>query len=144
MNIWKRGDYWGLLILPPDRMPHGVEENEWLAAVAGLENTGQWQAAAIGYTTALERWDESFVAWMGLGNSKYNLRDLASSAEAFSRATLLQPENGMAFNNFAHVLAEQGRRQEALFAAQRAVDLGGPFINTFRQTLKEVQLMSIH
>jgi hypothetical protein len=139
MNIWRRSDYWGLLVLPPDRMPDGVEENKWLAAVAGLENTGQWQAAAIGYATALKRWDESFAGLMGLGNSKYNLRDLDASAEAFRRATLLQPENGMAFNNLAQVLAEQGKQQEALSMAQHAVELGGPFIKTFRQTLAEIQ-----
>jgi hypothetical protein len=49
----------------------------------------------------------------------------------------------MAFNNLAHVLAEQGRLQEALTAAQRAVDLGGPFIDTFRQTLEEVKLIPL-
>jgi hypothetical protein len=140
-NIWQRGDYWGLLVLPPGQLPEQAEEEEWLAAVAGLENTGQWQAAAIGYATALKRWDESFVAWMGLGNSEYNLHDLDSSAEAFYQATLLRPENGMAFNNRAHVLAEQGKRIEALSAAQRAVDLGGPFLDTFRQTLEDVKQM---
>jgi tetratricopeptide (TPR) repeat protein len=144
MNIWQRGDYWGLLVLPPDRMPASVEEKEWLDAVAALENTGQWQTAAIGYVTALERWDKSFVAWMGLGNSKYNLHDLDASAKAFYQATLLQPENGMGFNNLAHVLAEQGQWQAALTAAQHAVDLGGPFIDTFRQTLEEVKILGMH
>lgn len=141
MNIWQRSEYWSLMVLPPDRMPNGVEEEDWLAAVAGLENAGQWQAAAIGYATALKRWNASFVAWMGLGNSKYTLHDLDTAAEAFYQATLLQPENGMAFNNRAHVLAEQGKLQEALTAAQSAVALGGPSIDIFRQTLEEVKLM---
>lgn len=139
MNIWKRSGYWGLLVLPPNRIPRGGGEEEWLAAVSGLENTRKWQAAALGYATALERWDKSFVAWMGLGNSKYNLNDLNASAEAFYQATLLQPENGMVFNNLAHVLAEQGKHKEALVAAQRAVKLGGSHINTFRQTLREIK-----
>lgn len=138
-NIWRRGEYWGLLVLPPDRLPEVAEEEEWLTAVAGLENAGQWPASAIGYATALKRWEESFVAWMGLGNSLYNLHDLDSAAEAFYQATLVQPENGMPFNNWAHVLAEQGKRQEALTAAQRAVDLGGPFHDTFVQTLEEIK-----
>ena len=141
-NIWRRGEYWGLLVLPPDRLPEVAEEEEWLTAVAGLENAGQWPASAIGYATALKRWEESFVAWMGLGNSLYNLHDLDSAAEAFYQATLVQPENGMPFNNWAHVLAEQGKRQEALTAAQRAVDLGGPLHDTFVQTLEEIRLMT--
>jgi hypothetical protein len=143
-NTWKRGDYWGLIVLPPNRLPELAEESKWIAAVAGLENAGQWQAAATGYATALERWGRSFVAWIGLGNSKYNLKELDSSAEAFYRATQLQPENGLAYNNLAYVLAEQGKREEALIAAQRAVDLGGPFQDTFRQTLDEVKRMEMN
>ena len=141
-NIWRRGEDWGLLVLPPDRLPEVAEEDEWLTAVAGLEHVEQWPASAIGYATALERWEESFVAWMGLGNSLYNLHDLDSAAEAFYQATLVQPENGMPFNNWAHVLAEQGKRQEALTAAQRAVDLGGPFHDTFVQTLEEIKRLT--
>lgn len=140
MNIWRRSDYWGLLVLPPDQMPTERNEVEWLAAVAGLEQAGQWQAAATGYATALSRWETSFAAWMGLGNSRYSLHDLDGSAEAFYQATLLQPENGMAFNNLAHVLAEEGKQDAALAAAQRAVDLGGTFLDTYRQTLEEIEL----
>ncbi|MGK2908011.1 MAG: PA2778 family cysteine peptidase [Desulfuromonadales bacterium] len=141
MNIWQRSEYWGLLVLPPERLPAQAEEIVWLDAVAGLEKAGQWQAAATGYATALKRWKASFVAWMGLGNSSYSLHDLEGSAEAFHQATLLQPANGLAFNNLAHVLEEQGKHQEALAAAQRAVDLGGLFLEIFRQTLKDINEM---
>jgi hypothetical protein len=41
----------------------------------------------------------------------------------------------------AYVLAEQGKWNEALTAAQRAVDLSGPFQETFRQTLDEIKGM---
>ncbi len=139
MNIWQRGEYWGLLVLPPDRLPAGVGEGDWLEAVAGLERTDQWQGAETGYGRALKRWPESYAAWMGLGNSRYSLHDLAGSAEAFRRATLLQPENGIPFNNLAHVLNIQGKRNEALDAAQRAVDLGGPLLDNFLQTLEEIK-----
>jgi tetratricopeptide (TPR) repeat protein len=139
MNIWQRGEYWGLLVLPPDRLPAGAKEKEWLAAVAGLEKSGQWRAAANGYATALKRWHQSFAAWMGLGNSYFDLNRLDDSVKAFHQATLLQPGNGMAFNNLAHVLAEQSKWGEARAAAQRAVELGGPFIGTFRQTLEEIK-----
>lgn len=143
LNIWERGEYWGLLVLPPDRLPAGVTEEAWLEAVAGLERAEQWREAAIGYDTALKRWKQSFGAWMGLGNSRYGLRDHAGAAKAFRRATLLQPESGMAFNNLAHVLSEQGKRKEALAAAQRAVELGGPLLDSFRQTLEKIKAMPV-
>ena len=143
-NIWKRGEYWGLLVLSPNQLPGIVEEEKWLTAVAGLEKAGQWQAAATGYATALKRWNNSFISWMGLGNSKYNLHEFASSADAFYQATLIQPENGMAYNNLAHVLAKQGKLNEALIAAQRAVDHGGPSQDTFRQTLEEIKRIKLN
>lgn len=142
MNIWKRSEYWGLLVLPPNRLPGKAEEGAWLEAVAGLERTGELQAATVAYAAALKRWPESFAAWMGLGNSRYSLNDLPGAARAFRRATSLKPENGMAFNNLAHVLAKQGKRKEALTAAQRAVTLGGPYLDSFRQTLQEIEATS--
>ncbi|MDT8443016.1 MAG: PA2778 family cysteine peptidase [Desulfuromonadales bacterium] len=138
MNIWRRSDFWGLLVLPPDRLPASGEVAAWLAAVAGLERTGKTQAAATGYTVALQRWPQSFAAWMGLGNSTYSLHDLDGAAEAFHQATQIEPDNGIAWNNLAHVLAEQGKQQQALAAARRAVDLGGPLRATFEQTLMEI------
>lgn len=144
MNLWQRSEYWGLLVLPPDRLPATGEEEPWLAAVAGLERTGQPREAAVAYAAALNRWPESFAAWMGLGNSRYNLHDLAGAAEAFGRATRLQPENGMAYNNLAQVFSEQGKHQEALAAAQRAVTLGGPLLEIFRQTLEEITAAQAH
>jgi len=139
LNVWKRGEFWGLLVLPPDRLPATADEGGWLEAVAGLERTGQWQGAAVGYSAALKRWPDSFAAWMGLGNSRYSLHDLAGSAEAFRRATLLQPKNGIPFNNLALVLSSQGKQEEALAAAQRAVDLGGPLRDKYLETLEEIK-----
>ncbi len=75
MNVWQRGEYWGLLVLPPDRLPARVGEGDWLEAVAGLERADQWQGAADGYSAGLKRWPNSFAAWMGLGNSRYSLHD---------------------------------------------------------------------
>ena len=141
LNIWQRGEYWGLLVLPPNRLPNKVEEGDWLDAVAGLEKTGQWRGAAIGYATAMKRWPQNYAACMGLGNGRYSLHDLPGAAEAFRRATLLEPKNGMAFNNLAQVFSEQGKRKEALAMAQRAVELGGPLLENFRQTLGKIKAM---
>ncbi|MGD8668032.1 MAG: tetratricopeptide repeat protein, partial [Desulfobacterales bacterium] len=49
------------------------------------------------------------------------------------------PYEGVAFNNLAQVLWEQGKKQEALKAARQAVKLGGPHAEQFRKTLDEIQ-----
>jgi len=138
-NTWARSGRWGLLVLRPDDIPVTAEEKPFLAAVLGLEKARRWHEAVQGYRKALEKWPGSLVALMGLGNSKYALKDLHSAEKAFREAARLHPTSGAAFNNLAQVLWEEGRRKEALVAAQKAVTLGGPESATFRKTLQEMQ-----
>jgi hypothetical protein len=138
-NTWARSERWGLLVMPPDRLPATATEDAYLAAAVGLEQARQPQAAATAYQTALTRWPGSFVAWMGLGNSRYALNEQAGAEQAFRRAAKLKPDDGAAFNNLARVLAEQGKQQEALAAARQAVSRGGPLLEHFQKTLEEIQ-----
>jgi hypothetical protein len=55
------------------------------------------------------------------------------------KTTTLFPEEGVAFNNLAHVLWQQGKKREAIKAARRAVMLGGPHVEKYQKTLKEIQ-----
>jgi tetratricopeptide (TPR) repeat protein len=116
-----------------------VTKHNYISAVLGLEKARQWQAAIEGYNTALVRWPDSLSARMGLGNSYYALGDLESAETAFREATRRFPTDGMAYNNLAQVLWDQGKQQDALEAARRAVDLGGPLVEEYRRTLKEIQ-----
>ena len=138
-KTWARSNYWGLLVLEPGQMPARAKENEYLAAVVGLEKARHFQAAAAGYQAAVARWPQSLTARMGLGYSHYKLADLKGAEDAFREATEIHPRSAPAFNNLAHVLMEQGRLQEALAAAQKAVALGGPQIFESEKTLQEIR-----
>lgn len=137
-RTWARSGRWGLLVLPPDELPASVDEARYLGAAAGLERADP-AAAARAYAAALERWPQSFGAWVGLGNARAAQGDLAGAELALRRATEIRPESAPPFNNLAHVLARLGRRQEALAAARRAVELGGPRSDTYRTTLREIE-----
>ncbi len=138
-RTWARSDYWGLLVLPPSRLPATATMHEYISAVLGLEKARQWQAAVEGYNTALDCWPDSLSARMGLGNSYYALGDLESAEAAFRKATCRFPTEGSAFNNLAQVLWERGNQREALEAARRAVYLDGPLVEVYRKTLEEIQ-----
>ena len=56
------------------------------------------------------------------------------------KTTILFPEEGVAFNNLAQVLWEQGKKQEAIKAARQAVKLGGPFVEQYQKTLDGIQV----
>ena len=138
-KTWARSNYWGLLILQPNQLPAVAKEDLFLMAVLGLEKARQFQAAIAGYKTALIRWPGSLVSLMGLGNCHYALGELKNAELAFREAVRVHPKAGSAFNNLAQILFEQGRRQEALAAAQKAVSLGGPLSAVYQKTLNEIE-----
>ena len=138
-NTWGRAQDWGLLVLNPDELPATAAEEKFVEAVLGLEKAQHPAAAVQGYRSALNRWPHNLAAMMGLGNCYFAMGNLKNSEAAFRLATEAYPEEGAAFNNLAHVLLEQGRREEALTAALRAVSLGGPHQSVFQKTLQEIQ-----
>ncbi len=137
--VWNDEGYWAMVVVPPDRVPVTATEPRYAQAVAALEKTGQLQSAHIAYNAMLARWPSSLAGQMGRGNTAYALKDLATAEDAFRQATLAHPEAPAAFNNLAHVLAERGKREEALTAAERAVSLGGPLLPTAQATLDEIR-----
>ncbi len=139
VHTWKGSGNWGLVVLPPSRLPATATERTFLESVVGLERSHQWEAAAQAYDAARERWPASLAALIGLGNSRYALGDLLGAEQAFRAATRAHPLAASGFNNLAHVLAEVGRHEEALAAARTAVGLGGPLADVSRTTLLEIQ-----
>jgi len=138
-RTWARSDFWGLLVLPPSRLPATAKEADYLAAVSPLERMGRWKTAMQAYRSALERWPDSLAATVGIGVCLYRSGDL-TSAEAHFRAAIEQfPRQGVLYNNLAQVLLDQGRRDEALEAVRQAIACGGPLKAHFEQTLEEIQ-----
>lgn len=137
-RAWQPGDNWAITVLPPETLPASANEEKYLEAVAGVERAGQPRAAAKAYDAALSQWPNSLGAMMGQGNSRYAMGDIAGAEIAFRRATEAHTDAAPAFNNLAHVLAEQGQNRAAIIAAKRAVALGGSQAETYRKTLREV------
>jgi len=137
--VWKDEGYWAMVVVPPDRVPVTATEARYGRAVAALEKSGHVRNAHIAYNAMLERWPSSYAGLMGLGNTAYAMSDLAAAESAFRRATQAHPDAAAAFNNLAHVLAERGKLDEALAAAERAVSMGGSTLPTARATLDEIR-----
>ena len=137
-HTWKRGDYWALVVLPPDRLPARAEETAVLRAAAGLERSRRLDEAATAYGSILGRWPDSLGALMGLGNVSYAMGDLDAAEAAFRRAIAAHPEAPAPWNNLAYVLIGLDRRAEAIAAAREAVRLAGDDAAPYRETLDEI------
>lgn len=136
---WARSQHWGIVVMPADNLPASVNEENYLRTVVALEKTQQWTTVHTAYRTALSRWPNSLIAQMGLGNSAYQLGDLVIAKQAFATAVKKHPDAAAAHNNLAQVLLEQNKFNKAQKHARRAVELGGAHLESYRETLADIQ-----
>lgn len=119
-KTWQRSGNWGMVVLPPDELPAVAERDRYLSMVASVESAGQLDTARVAYRTALERWPNSRLAWLGLGNIAWSAGRAAEAEQNYRHALALQPVDGVTLNNLATVVAAQGRCAEARQLLQRA------------------------
>lgn len=137
-RTWRRAGYWAITVTSPAELPGSAEEISYLQAVAPLERLQRWQDAKTAYSSALTRWPNSIAAQMGLGNSQYALHELRDAAQTYRNVVQQAPGFAPAFNNLAQVLADQNQLREAEQAARHAVNLGGPLLASYEETLQQI------
>ena len=137
-RYWAGSDYWGMVAMPPDRLPATAEEHNYVASVAALERLSEWSQIATGYQTAIKAWPKSFIAHLGLGTAYYHQHKLALASDNYRIAVELEPDSAIAHNNLAQTLLELGQVRLAREHALKAVSLGGSSADQFRQTLREI------
>lgn len=137
-HTWARGGSWAMVALAPGRLARTVDEAGAVAALVDFERNNGPRQRRLAYAAALSRWPDNLTLLLGLGNAHYALAERTAAAEVFARAARRHPEAAPAHNNLAQVLGELGRFAEARAAAQRAIELGGPWRDQALDTLREI------
>lgn len=122
-RTWARSGYWAFVASQPGMLPASVSLENVTQALIAFENNATNENKHHAYAGAVARWPDNLVLLMGLANSAYAMGDYAQAAEVFSRAIQAHPESAAAYNNYANVLLAQGKQQDALQAAQHALQL---------------------
>ncbi len=138
-HTWKRSNYWAIVVVSPDEVPKTATRESFFASALEMEKIGRPTLAETAYAAALQRWPGDLAALVGLGNSRYALRDLPGSEQAFRQATEQHPQSIIGWNNLAEVLAELGRLPEALAAAERGANLEGSNQAAAQETLAGIR-----
>ncbi len=136
---WGRSGHWAMIAVAPAQPPAHLDPTRWLQGAVALEALDP-AAAGHAYSALTVREPESYPAWMGRGNTAFALADFREAVVAFGHATALQPEQADAWNNLARALHASGQMEAGLTAAQRAVTLGGPRLERYRETLRRFAL----
>jgi tetratricopeptide (TPR) repeat protein len=137
-HTWKRSDFWGMTVTPPERLPATATEDAAAGALVAFEKIADTGRARRAYEAALRRWPHNLTLQMGGGNTAYATGDLAAAANAFAAAAKDHPDDAAAYNNLAAVLAELGRLDEAQAAAEKAVSIGGRWRDAAAATLADI------
>lgn len=138
-NTWNRSQRWAFVALPPDRLPASIDAPRALESIAAFARVGSRAAVHQAYRAAAARWPEDLPLAIGLGNAAFELGRRDEARQVFEEATRRHPDSGAAYNNLAHVLGELGDYRAAQDAAQRAVEIGGPWGEVAAQTLEELR-----
>lgn len=138
-KTWERGNRWGIVTLPPGRLPSTAAESTTTDALVAFEKASDATRARRAYASALQRWPHNLTLQVGLGNTAYAAGDRTAAAAAFRRATQEHPQNAPAFINLANVLLELGDVKQARQAAEKALALGGPWREAAAATLQAIE-----
>jgi len=141
MKTWEHAGAWGLLVLRPGELPARVDPGAYIRAAADLESVGQFRAAHQTYVTATARWPDNATAWLGLGNTRYQMGNQGEAEQAFRQALRADPGYLAAYNNLAMLLAERGCYPAALDALDHALEVSQPgaaLRGTLAETRQEV------
>lgn len=136
---WMLADYWGLLVLPSDRLSVTADELAHVTAAAGLEQVGHSQEAGQAYQTILEKWPNSLGASIGLGNIMFAREDFKESAEILRKASRQHPADATVWHNLAIVEAKLKNKSQAKASAMQAMkNASEDQKKNFRENLKEL------
>lgn len=137
-RTWARSEHWSIVTLVPGDLPGTAEPEAYYIALAALEETHPETSIASAYLAGLQAWPQDRNLLMGYGNLLYLQGNSAKAAEQYRGVITYHSDYAPAWNNLAEILFETGELQQARIHAQQAIALGGPFIDTYRATLRKI------
>ncbi|MGE4318470.1 MAG: PA2778 family cysteine peptidase [Deferribacterales bacterium] len=138
-HVWGRAGYWGFVLLNPGEIPSGADPLRLMDSTAVFDSGTHKADALKTYEAAYEKWQSDKTVMFAYANSLYINGRKAESVAIFNKLTNEYPDAADAWNNLAQILSETGNKDEAVKAAEKAVELGGKNIDIYKQTLLEVK-----
>lgn len=97
-----------------------------------LYNQGQLLILVEKAQALIKEYPEAFIVWNLLGAAKNGLGQLGEAAEAFKKATELNPTYADGFKNLSIALKAQGKLEEAIAACKKSLSLKTDCFETYK------------
>lgn len=138
-RFFEKGGKWAIAPLKPPKTPNNSGEKQVLVAIDDMYEIGKQdeaKAAAIGW---LSKHPKSLLAITALGNIYLANKDYRNAASTYKEALLINEKDPIILNNLALALLYQNKATEAKKYAKKAVDIGGIFLQKYKNTLLEIE-----
>lgn len=132
-RTWARGGSWAMVVTTPTRIPATAPQSEALRAAVSLERSDR-AAALAAYRALRARDPQDRLTLFALANGELADGRPRDAVNTYRELLRLHPGFGAGWNNLAEALARIGDPVGAREAAQRAVSIGGPGSDAYRET----------
>ncbi len=109
MRQWDWASRWAIVVLEPGELPTNPHRPAALRALADFDDHAPAEPRLRAWRAAADRWPNEPLAWMGMGNARYELGALEDAAADFEHALEIKPDSWPARLNLAQVLLELDR-----------------------------------
>lgn len=136
---WRRGGYWGRVVVPPGEIPPTATPLPYVRAALDLEQSGKTDAALASFRAATTRWPHAAFAWLARGNLAYRQGLDDEAVVSFASGVHAAPRDAALWNNYGYALARKKCSAQALEAVRCAIALD-PANPGYRDSLHELQV----
>jgi tetratricopeptide (TPR) repeat protein len=140
LRTWRRSGFWAVTTLIPGELPVDPDRDRYVEAVAGLEQTGHYQAARDAWLAGRSHWPYDAVIRFGLANTEYALGNFTAAERLY--LDMLSEDSSLltARNNLAMTLVALGDNDQALKQIDIALTLAeeSPLLHELLDTRKIV------
>lgn len=137
-RTWARSGHWAMVVATPGEVPTTADASHYFNAVVALEKANPAKVVGKAYSAGLMRWPDDRMLLMGYANLRYAEKDLPVAAALYQQVIDHHPAYAPAYNNLAQAQLEMGEWNAARSNANKAVELGGEYVDTYRDTLKDI------
>jgi hypothetical protein len=120
MRQWDWASRWAIVVLEPGQLPAEPSQAAVFRALADFDENARPESRLRAWDAAAERWPETALVHMGLGNAQYELGSFEAAIDSFRNALNRLPEHWPARLNLAQVLLELHRYCEG----KRVIEAG--------------------
>lgn len=109
MRQWDWASRWAIVVLEPGELPINPHLPAVLRALADFDDHAPAEPRLQAWRAVADQWPDEPLAWMGMGNARYELGALEDAATDFEHALEIKPDSWPARLNLAQVLLELDR-----------------------------------